>query len=430
MEQVMSYWRCALVLLFAGIPASSQSDRGTLTGRAFDSSHVPVAAVKLRFERSGQKNLNVETDATGTYRVGLPAGSYTLYAESKSGDAKAGPIAVIPNKAITVDVLLQSQSRQAAQLQFFDEPQFTVAGVTDNTYRGGHGSDTVLRSSEELAKAASALAKQPLTSDAAEPHHAQAETDERSGRPVEAAREFQLAAELNPSERNLFDWGTELLSHRAPQAAAEVFTKSTQLHPQSVRILLGMATACYAEGSFQQSARWFFQAADLVPDDPAPYLFLGKVQAEEIKQSAGYRERMARYAQLRPNDALANYYYALSLATTDLLPERAHALLEKAIALDPHLTTAHLALGILYANEQKYQDAIRSYQTAIDQNPDLEEAHYRLSEAYRVTGNHAKAERELSIYHKLSKESAEKVELERREVQQFVIALKQTSKPQ
>ena len=422
----MSCWRCALLLLLGGLPGFSQSGQGTLTGRVSDSSHVPVPDVKLRFEQSGQKNsVTTETDATGTYRIVLPSGTYTLRAVSTTGDAKAGPIAVIPNKAITVDVVLQS--RQVSQPQFFDEPQFTVAGVTDNTYRGGHGSDTVLRSSEELAKATASLARQTSNSDAAE---TLAETEERSGHPVEAAREFQLAAELNPSERNLFDWGTELLSHRAPQAAAEVFTKGSQLHPQSVRMLLGLATACYAEGSYQQSAQWFFQAADLVPDDPTAYLFLGKVQAEEIKQSEGYRERMARYAELHPNDALANYYYAVSLTNTDAPQERVRSLLAKAIALDPHFAAAYLALGITYTKEQQYQDAIRAYQTAIDDNPNLEEAHYRLSEAYRVTRDQAKAERELSIYHKLSKESAKKLELERREVQQFVVALQQTNKPQ
>ena len=37
--------------------------------------------------------------------------------------------------------------------QFFDQPQFAVAGVTDTTNLGGHGSDTVVRTRETLAKA-------------------------------------------------------------------------------------------------------------------------------------------------------------------------------------------------------------------------------------------------------------------------------------
>src|ERR1700738_1763544 len=43
--------------------------------------------------------------------------------------------------------------------QFYDEPRFTVAGVTDPTNLGGHGSDTVVRTKEALAKDAAALGK-------------------------------------------------------------------------------------------------------------------------------------------------------------------------------------------------------------------------------------------------------------------------------
>ena len=63
----------------------------------------------------------------------------------------------------------------------------------------------------------------------------------------------------------------------------------------------------------QKAAEWFFKAADLNPNDPNPYLFLGKIQSREITESAGYRERLARFANLTPESALANYYYAVSL---------------------------------------------------------------------------------------------------------------------
>src|SRR5258706_16389030 len=43
--------------------------------------------------------------------------------------------------------------------QFYDEPQFTVAGVADATNLGGHGSDTVVRTKEALAKDTASLSK-------------------------------------------------------------------------------------------------------------------------------------------------------------------------------------------------------------------------------------------------------------------------------
>jgi tetratricopeptide (TPR) repeat protein len=59
----------------------------------------------------------------------------------------------------------------------------------------------------------------------AEPHHLLGEVDEKLGNPLEAVQEYQRAAELNPNESNLFDWGAELLMHRAVEPALEVFTK-------------------------------------------------------------------------------------------------------------------------------------------------------------------------------------------------------------
>src|SRR4030081_1201430 len=45
-----------------------------------------------------------------------------------------------------------SDASSPASPQFYDEPRFTVAGVADTTNLGGHGSDTVVRTKEALAK--------------------------------------------------------------------------------------------------------------------------------------------------------------------------------------------------------------------------------------------------------------------------------------
>ncbi len=368
-----------------------------VTGTVFDEQHHAVSKGKVYLECAGKKELATETNSSGVYQFNVPSGSYTLRVASQDH----GPFTVASAK-VTIDLTIQPQ--------FYDEPTFTVAGVTDNTYRGGHGSDSVLRSAETLTKSTASLA---------EPHHTVAESYERSGHPLEAVREFQRAAELDPSEMNLFDWGTELLSHRAPEAAAEVFGKGVRLFPQSVRMMLGLASAWYSAGSYEKAAQWFFKATDADPNDPNPYLFLGKVQSREITESVGYRERLARFARLQPDNALANYYYAVSLSSQhDYV--KARRLLAKAVSLDPHLGIAYLQLGII-------NQSIRDYQRAIEADPELAEAHYRLSEAYRLSGDTAKAKQEMTAYAKLSEESNESLERERREVQRFVIALRSTT---
>ena len=314
--------------------------------------------------------------------------------------------------------------------EFFDDPQFIVAGVADNTYRGGHGSDAVLRSTDDLAKATASLGGETSPVAAEDARHKTAIDDEHNGRSLQAAQEFQRAAESNPSEPNLFDWGAELLVHRAAQPAAEVFTKGTRLYPQSIRMRLGLAAAWYSAGCYEQAASYFFQAVDLAPANPDPYFFLSKVQRSEITAAPGYLERMARFLKLQPNNALANYYYALAIwkqphdVGDSQVLRKAAELLKEAIKLDPRLGPAYLELGAIYMGERQYPEAIRKLRKAIGVAPDLEEAHYRLSEAYRRTGQLGEAHRELEVYKQLSAHSAQEVERERKDIQQFIVKLR------
>ncbi len=294
---------------------------------------------------------------------------------------------------------------------YFDEPKFIVSGVTDPSQRGGHGSDPVLRSSETLAKSTAELRTGNSAADAAE----------KQGNALEAVRELQRAAELDPSETHLFDWGTELLTHRATDQAVDVFANGHRRFPSSTRTLLGLAVALYSRGSYDQAAQRFFEAADLNPRDPTPYLFLGRISNGPITESPGFAERMERFARLQPENAWANYYYAATLARTS---PKARALLEKAVRLDPKLGDAFLLLGIVYAGAGNLAKAISAYQSAIEATPPMEQAHYRLAQAYRKTGQAAKAQKEIELYQKLSKQSAQQLERERAEIQQFVFELK------
>jgi len=332
----------------------------------------------------------------------------------------------------------------AAKPEFYDEPTFIVSGVTDPSQRGGHGSDPVLRSTESLAKATASLAADVPTADtreslreelAREPnradlHHSLAAAEEKLGNALEAAREYQRAAELESSEAYLFDWGTELLTHRAADQAIEVFSKGNRLFPRSTRTLLGLAVAWYARGSYDRAAERFFEAADLNPSDPEPYLFLGKVTGGAITESAGFAERLERFARLHPENAWANYYFAAYLwkhrtgPEDKATPAKVQSLVEKAVRLDPHLGAAYLQLGVVFAEQDNFPKAISAYQSAIDASPTMEEAHYRLAQAYRKTGELAKAKKETELYQQLSQQSAQELERERAEIQQFVFALR------
>ena len=433
----------------------------------------------------------------------------------------------------TVDIVLlpspnSAQQSSAARPEFFDEPRFTVAGVTDTTSLGGHGSDAVVRNREALASAAASLAKnspaasapspdpalekslreavarQPDDFDAnhrlgklllnngkpsdalayldhasqlrpqdpetryelglaradtgdferaradalallsfsnlskprqAEAHHLLGILSEKTHDPLQAVQEFQRATELDPTETNFFDWGTELLLHHAAAPAVEVFTQGNRLLPASARILAGLGSSWYALGSYDNAAQRFCEASDLDPADPDPYLLMGKMQAAEPAPFEAINRRLQRFVALHPENALANYYYAVSLwkrrksSTDNSNFFQIKSLLQKAVQIDPALGLAYLQLGIIDSEQQDMPSAIADYERAITASPDLEEAHYRLAQAYRQAGQISKEQAELQTYKKLSDAKAAEIARQRHEVQQFVIQLHPATEP-
>ena len=71
-------------------------------------------------------------------------------------------------------------------------------------------------------------------------HNLLGQIEEKDGKFVAAANEFETAAHMDPSEDNLFDWGSELLLHRTYEPAIEVFRQATQRYPNSPRLQIGL----------------------------------------------------------------------------------------------------------------------------------------------------------------------------------------------
>jgi tetratricopeptide (TPR) repeat protein len=406
-----------------------------------DSDHHPIALAVISLQFAGSPAATVTTDSAGSYHFyGIHAGAYTLQAVKAGYKERSSEAIVLGNgESNTIDLTLVAakapdlQNSSSSKPEFFDEPNFIVAGVTDTTSPGGHGSTTTLqRSQEALAKATAALSKPAADdhTDAAAQHHSLAEHLEEEGMPLEAVREYQRAAGLDPSESNIFDWGSELLLHRAAEPAIEVFTRGNRLFPQSVRMLTGLGVAWYSAGSFEEGAKYLCAASDLDPTDPQPYLFIGKMQAASSTESEATKAKLQRFVKLQPKNALANYYLAISISKQSSFDDaakfaQAKPLLEKAIRLDPQLAPAYLQLGILYSEQKDLlRKAISAYQRAIAADPQLEQAHYRLAQAYRQTGEDSKARHEMALYEKISNKKSDEAARQQHELQRFVYELK------
>lgn len=266
--------------------------------------------------------------------------------------------------------------------------------------------------------------------DTGELHNLLGRVDEKDGKFVEAANEFETAAHMDPSEDNLFVWGSELLLHRTFEPAIDVFKHGTQQYANSPRLWIGLGMALYSRGNYEESIKALLAAADLDPADPRCYLFLSKAYLSSPNQAEDVIARFRRYAELEPANAMAQYYYALSLwkgkrsEETSINYPLVESLLEKSIALDGTLADAHLQLGIVYADQHQYAKSLPQYTRALELNPNLPDAHYRLGQYYVHSGEKDKAQQEFELYQKQQAQHMAEVDKERAEVQQFVYTAK------
>ena len=508
----------SVAILCCGVAVAQTA---TVQGTVRDPSGRAIASAKVVLQDpAGATVAAASTDALGAYKLPTVAsGGYKVQVEASGYSRQVLPqFTLKANDVRVVDIVLNSSGSKEQAPEFYDEPQFTVAGVTDTTNLGTHGADTVVRNTESLVREtasmnraaggvphtptdttalqslreavqrepqsfqanhqlgksllengnareaapylerASALnptdhkaaydlaaacvalgdyqhAKATLQSTAGRPESSHdyrllGDVEEKLGDPVSAVHEYQRAAELEPSESNLFTWGAELLQHRAFEPASEVFEKGNRLYPNSARMLVGLGVSLYARGSYEPAVQRLCQASDLDPSASTPYLFLGKIQTIDPAHSQELAERLERFARLHPENALASYYYAVSLWKTRRGPEdnarlaKVESLLHESVKLDPKLGDGYLQLGILYEEQRNFPSALSAYKEAVAASPQLEQAHYRLAQAYRKSGDEEKARAEMALYQETSKRSADEALREQREMQGFVYTMR------
>jgi len=448
---------------FAQTPAAEPRPAIIVSGTVRNSVGNPIADASVVFEeKATAASVETKTKADGTFSfLTFRPGTYTVRAEKAGMRAPASASLLLSlGEKKQIDLALESppasqspspsgkkSTGTSAAMEFDDKPSFTVAGVTDWTNVGGHGSDTKLRTSESLARETATLkSAEPgaatvsasETMRAADSHRLLGDRAEHSGDPLAAVREYEQAVRLDPGEQNYFAWGTELLLHRAIKPAAEVFARGSAAHPKSARMLAGLGAALYASGAYVDAARRVCEASDLQPADPTPYLFLGKMEKAAPDPLPCVVEKLARFTHDQPANALGNYYYAVALWKQSRGPEnspasqQAEALLQMAVTADPKLDAAYVQLGILYAAQGNPSQAIRAYKKAIEANSQSSEAHYRLALAYKRMGEDLKSEQQMQLYKQAAKTEAAAIEQQRREIRQFLIVLQdqpQTSAP-
>jgi len=311
----------------------------------------------------------------------------------------------------------------------------TAQHVNAASYDNGYDLSLAYFVNGQVSEARNSVHQVLKVKNTAELHNLLGEIEEKDGNFVAAVNQFEAAAHLDPSESNLFDWAGELLLHRTLDPAVDVFRQAAERYPQSARIMVGLGTAYYARGNYDDAVKALIRGADLNPSDPRCYKFLSRAYDSSPSQAADVIERFRRFAELQPNNGQALYYYAMSLwkgkraQDPDFDPKQIDSLLRRSIAADPKLPEAHLQLGNLNADQGKFSEAIPEYQRALELNSDLADAHYRLAQAYVRTGQKDKAQEQFQVYRQLRAQHLADLDKQRADIRQFVYSEKDAARP-
>jgi tetratricopeptide (TPR) repeat protein len=143
------------------------------------------------------------------------------------------------------------------------------------------------------------------------------------------------------------------------EAAIRNYREALKLAPQLPGLHFELAEALHAASSSteKQEAEGEYKAALAVnPFDEESERRLGEIAAERGNQKEA-NAYYSRAIQLQPNDAEANIDLAKLISISQ--PEKAEALLQRALQLDPTIAVAHYRLSILYRNAGRTADAQR-----------------------------------------------------------------------
>jgi predicted CXXCH cytochrome family protein len=147
-------------------------------------------------------------------------------------------------------------------------------------------------------------------------------------------------------------------------------------------------------GQQQASAAELLEALKVYPRLLRALTYLGMTYGEAGNPRAG-AQILTLATELYPNDAGAHFNLGIALGALGSEDEIAEY--QRALAVDPDLTTAYLNLGAAYYAKGRYDEAIAMYRRGIEANPLIAALHYSLGVALQQQGKGEEAERELML---------------------------------
>jgi len=237
--------------------------------------------------------------------------------------------------------------------------------------------------------------------DTDEVENALAQAYEGSNDTPKAVAALRRAIELAPkNEENYLDFANLCIDHRDLDNGLRVVEVGLNELPTSSRLVFERGVLYAMQDRFELAEQDFERSARLAPLASFGYVGIGVTYLETGHAESAIavlRERLKK----QPDDASLLYLLGEALMRTGVTPgdkgyAEAQSAFERAVKLNPNLCLAHVDLGEIYIDQERFKDAIQQLEKARSIDPKEKSAYSHLAVAYRKAGDTDNAKRVLT----------------------------------
>jgi tetratricopeptide (TPR) repeat protein len=209
-----------------------------------------------------------------------------------------------------------------------------------------------------------------------------------------------------PKRADLYYWASLfLLKHNRDQQALELLEQATKFVPEDADLLLTKAIVLELVRKTEQAEDVLKNIQLRWPEWGRSYLIRGIIQATHRKPEEALQSLRTAIAL---GERTPSAYYFLADVTRSARPEdreAARQAISEALRLDPKDASSHALAGKIALEEGQPAQAVEHLKEAIRLRPDLVEAHYSLSLAYKKLGRPDEASAELERVRQLREQN-------------------------
>lgn len=216
--------------------------------------------------------------------------------------------------------------------------------------------------------------------------HVSARTEKVSLNLLRHLAAFDIIAQ-DEEERRLFRKGYGLVQQRLLAAAVSAFRAGEKRFPESEPISGGIVVALFMTADYDASASLLLRLAGRSPGNLRLLPLIGETAGASERYKSAMAALLRDFVHRAPASGAARYYLAQFLSgDSSEAPAQAIALWTDAARLDPRDARPCLELARVEASRADTSAAIRWLNRALERDPDLAEAHYRLAHLYLRIG--------------------------------------------